>query len=60
VFKLKGAGSKHFFTYGICRRFEGKIALNRFVIEGGEISVGDEVQLVRGRACTESVESTEN
>jgi hypothetical protein len=24
------------------------------VIEGGEISVGDEVQLVRGRACAES------
>jgi hypothetical protein len=23
------------------------------VIEGGEIAVGDEVQLVRGRACAE-------
>jgi uncharacterized protein YcbX len=41
-------------TRGIYRRFEGKLALNCFVIEGGEISVGDEVQLVRGRACAES------
>jgi uncharacterized protein YcbX len=41
-------------TRGIYRRFNGKLALNCFVIEGGEIAVGDEVQLVRGRACTES------
>ncbi len=41
-------------TRGIYRRFEGKLALNCFVIEGGEITVGDEVQLVRGRACAES------
>ncbi len=41
-------------TRGIYRRFGGKLALNCFVIEGGEIAVGDEVQLVRGRACTES------
>lgn len=41
-------------TRGIYRRFEGKLALNCFVIEGGEISIGDEVQLVRGRACAES------
>jgi len=41
-------------TRGIYRRFEGKLALNCFVIEGGEIAVGDEVQLVRGRACAES------
>jgi uncharacterized protein YcbX len=41
-------------TRDIYRRFGGKLALNCFVIEGGEISVGDEVQLVRGRACTES------
>ena len=41
-------------TRGIYRRFDGKLALNCFVIEGGEIVVGDEVQLVRGRACTES------
>jgi uncharacterized protein len=40
-------------TRGIYRRFGGKLALNCFVIEGGEIAVGDEVQLVRGRACTE-------
>jgi uncharacterized protein YcbX len=41
-------------TRGIYRRFEGKLALNCFVIEGGEIAVGDDVQLVKGRACAES------
>jgi uncharacterized protein YcbX len=41
-------------TRGIYRRFEGKLALNCFVIEGGEIRVGDEVTLVRGRACAEA------
>ena len=46
-------------TRGIYRRFAGKLALNCFVIEGGEIAVGDEVQLVRGRACTESAAFTE-
>jgi len=35
-------------TRGIYRRFEGKLALDCFVIEGGEIAVGDEVELVRG------------
>ncbi len=35
-------------TRGIYRRFEGKLALNCFVIEGGEIAVGDEVELVGG------------
>jgi uncharacterized protein YcbX len=45
-------------TRGIYRRFEGKLALNCFVIEGGELAVGDEVQLVRGRACTESAAAT--
>jgi uncharacterized protein YcbX len=40
-------------TRGIYQRFEGKLALNCFVIEGGEITLGDEVQLVRGRACAE-------
>lgn len=44
-------------TREIYRRFGGKLALNGFVIEGGEIAVGDEVQLVRGRACTESAEA---
>lgn len=39
-------------TRSIFRRFEGKLALNCFVIEGGEIAIGEEVQLVRGRACT--------
>ena len=34
-------------TRGIYQRFEGKLALNCFVIEGGEIAVGDEVQLTR-------------
>jgi uncharacterized protein YcbX len=42
-------------TRDIYRRFDGKIALNCFVIEGGELTVGDEVQLARGRACAESV-----
>jgi uncharacterized protein YcbX len=46
-------------THGIYRRFEGKLALNCFVVEGGEIAVGDEVHLVRGRACTESAALTE-
>jgi uncharacterized protein YcbX len=41
-------------TRGIYRRFDGKLALNCFVIEVGEIAVGDEVQLVRGRACAKS------
>ena len=41
-------------TRGIYKRFDGKLALNCFVIESGEITVGDEVQLVRGRACAES------
>jgi uncharacterized protein len=34
-------------TRGIYERFEGKLALNCFVIEGGQIAVGDEVTLVR-------------
>ena len=38
---------------GIYRRFEGKLALNCFVIQSGELVIGDEVQLVRGRACAE-------
>jgi uncharacterized protein YcbX len=41
-------------TRGIYQRFEGKLALNCFVIQSGEISVGDEVQLVRGRACAQA------
>ena len=41
-------------TRSIYRRFNGKLALNCFVIEGGEIAVGDEVQLVRGCAGAES------
>src|SRR5882672_6606719 len=42
-------------TRDIYRRFEGKLALNCFVIEPGEVAVGDDVQSVRGRACIESV-----
>jgi MOSC domain-containing protein len=41
-------------TRGIYRRFAGKLALNCFVIEGGDIGVGDGVELMRGRACAES------
>jgi len=41
-------------TRGIYRRFEGKLALNCFVIQGGEIARGDAVELLRGRACAES------
>ena len=37
-------------TRSIYRRFDGKLALNCFVIAEGEIAVGDDVQLVRGRA----------
>jgi uncharacterized protein len=37
-------------TRSIYRRFDGKLALNCFVVEGGEIAVGDEVQLVRSLA----------
>jgi uncharacterized protein YcbX len=44
-------------TRDIYRRFEGKLALNCFVVEGGEIAVGDEVRLIKGRACTEPSES---
>jgi uncharacterized protein YcbX len=40
-------------TRGIYQRFEGKLALNCFVIEGGAIAVGDVVRLVRGRGCAE-------
>lgn len=36
-------------TRDIYQRFEGKLALNCFVIQGGEIAVGDEVALERGR-----------
>jgi uncharacterized protein YcbX len=46
-------------TREIYERFEGKLALNCFVIQGGEISVGDEVELVRGRACTEAEPSVD-
>jgi uncharacterized protein len=41
-------------TRGIYRRFGGKLALNCFVIEEGEIAVGDPAVLVRGRACADA------
>jgi len=41
-------------TRDIYRRFEGKLALNCFVIEPGEIAVGDDVHLVHGRACVDA------
>ncbi len=40
-------------TRDIYRRFGGQLALNCFVLEGGEIAVGDEASLVGGRGCTE-------
>lgn len=40
-------------TRGIYRRFEGRLALNCFVLEGGEIAVGDAASLARGRACAQ-------
>lgn len=46
-------------TRSIYRRFDGKLALNCFVIEGGQIAVGDDVRLVRGRACAEAASFTE-
>lgn len=41
-------------TQTIYQRFDRKLALNCFVIEGGEIAVGDEAVLVRGRACAKA------
>lgn len=41
-------------TREIYRRFEGTLALNCFTIEGGTLAVGDPVELVRGRACTDA------
>lgn len=35
-------------TRGIYERFEGKLALNCFVIQDGEIALGDEVEIVDG------------
>ena len=46
-------------TRDIYRRFEGKLALNCFVVEGGDISVGDAVELMRGRACAGSAEAAD-
>jgi len=46
-------------TLGIYQRFEGKLALNCFVIEGGRITIGDEVQLVREPVNAISASSVE-
>ncbi|MFL5305091.1 MAG: MOSC domain-containing protein [Polyangia bacterium] len=45
-------------TRDIYRRFEGKLALDCFVIQGGEMAVGDEVTVVRGRGCSGAAPST--
>ena len=39
-------------TRDIYRRFDGKLALNCFVIEGGKIAIADEVELLPGSAAT--------
>jgi uncharacterized protein YcbX len=44
-------------TRDIYRRFNGKLALNCFVIESGEIAIGDEVRVIRGRACEAAMEA---
>jgi uncharacterized protein YcbX len=38
-------------TRGIYSRFDGRLALDCFVVEAGEIAVGDEVQLELKRGC---------
>ena len=43
-------------TRGIYRRFGGQLALNCFVLEGGEIAAGDEASLATGRGCTQPEE----
>jgi uncharacterized protein YcbX len=42
-------------TKGIYDRFEGKLALNCFVITGGEVAVGDAVALIRDREYRDAV-----
>jgi uncharacterized protein YcbX len=44
-------------TRDIYQRFDGKLALDCFVIEGGEIAVGDDVELVQGRGCSGALAS---
>jgi uncharacterized protein len=46
-------------TRSIYARCEGKLALDCFVIVSGAIAVGDDVQIVRGRGCTESSHLTD-
>jgi uncharacterized protein YcbX len=44
-------------TRSIYERFDGKLALDCFVLEAAEVAVGDEVRVVRGRACAEAARS---
>jgi hypothetical protein len=37
-------------TRGIYQRFGGDLALDCFVIEGGDVALGDAVELLRGEA----------
>ena len=39
----------------IVRKFEGKLALNCWVIQGGEICIGDQVELVENCDCEKSI-----
>ncbi len=41
-------------TRSIYRRFDGKLALDCFVVEGGDVAIGDPVELARGRACAQA------
>jgi uncharacterized protein YcbX len=43
-------------TRDIYRRFEGKLALDCFVIQTGGVALGDEATLVRGRGCSSASE----
>ncbi len=45
-------------TRDIYERFEGKLALDCFVIQGGEIAIGDPAEVFRGRACQDAAEAT--
>lgn len=47
-------------TRSIYERFEGKLALNCRVIDGGVVNVGDEVTLVRDRTCGASDTAVES
>jgi uncharacterized protein YcbX len=46
-------------TQSVYERFEGTLALNCYVITGGEIAVGDEVEFVRKGGSAKSAASLE-